>query len=97
VPQTLNPNPEPYTSNPQPSTLERVRVVWMNERWGTAPYPRGNAAGGSLKPLFVLAFQKLNTNEGFQRPNLAIFSGMRALYRPEMGVFAPPSPFLKNV
>ena len=36
-------------------------------------YPRGSAAGGSLKPVCLLAFHKLSANEGFHCQN-SLFS-----------------------
>ena len=42
--------------------------------------PCGSAAGGSLKPLFLMAFQELNTNEGFQQPKSAFLLGMPAFH-----------------
>ena len=43
-------------------------------------FGEGHGEEGSLKPLFLLAVQKLNTNEGFQQPKLAVFSGMPAFH-----------------
>ena len=36
--------------------------------------PRERAVGGSLKPLVLLAFQKLNPNEGFKAAKKWLFS-----------------------